>query len=522
MMNTNTRRSIFSFVIVLLLSGIPVMSGNSQPMETVLSSQDLNLQKRIFLDLRDINVVDVLKFLAIEGGLNIVTSKNVQGRSTLVLKDVAIRDALDIIVVSNRLAYEMRNDIIYVMTEDEYRELYGENYNDKRDINTRILKYAKPSYVLSALQSLQSSIGRIIIEEDTGSVIMIDTADKLEKMNALLDRIERKMDSKVVTLQYAVAKDVELALRSQLDAKSVGTILADERSNSLIINAYPGRMEGVLKLIKELDKKTAAVLVEVRIVQVSINPKYDYGIDWETSFSQSQNKILDKLSFRNAFDISSTVSSDTNLGSVGKIAAGRIPIDQFEGEIRLLKQVQETKVLANPRLMITNREEATINIGDRIPYVVTTTTGTGNNVSISEEILFIDVGLQLKVTPIINDDGVITMKIRPEISSRTGTLTTPAGAAVPLVNTTFAETNIVVSDGVTVILGGLRRDDMVIDHKGIPYLMDIPLVGELFKSRSDSLQKTEIVIFITPKIVDGETNVTDDPIMIKPNKLVNP
>jgi len=126
------------------------------------------------------------------------------------------------------------------------------------------------------------------------------------------------------------------------------------------------------------------------------------------------------------------------------------------------------------------------------------------------------VGLSLIVTPKINDDGFITMKIRPEISSRTGTLTTPAGAQIPEVNTTYAETSVMVEDGVTVILAGLRRDDIVVDQKGIPYLMEIPFVGEFFKSRADSTQKTEIAIFMTPKIVDGETQFTDEPLTIKP------
>ncbi len=88
------------------------------------------LQKSIFLDLRDINVVDVFKFLAVQGGLNIVTSKNVQGRSTLVLNRVAIQDALDILVISNQLAYEIKSNIIYIMTEEEYLQTYGKNFND--------------------------------------------------------------------------------------------------------------------------------------------------------------------------------------------------------------------------------------------------------------------------------------------------------------------------------------------------------------------------------------------------------
>lgn len=480
------------------------------------------LKKTIFLDLRDINVVDVLKFLAIEGNLNIVTSKNVQGRSTLLLRNVMIQDALDIIVISNQLGYENKNGIIYVMTEDEYKVIYGKSFNDKRQVRTRKLKYAKPLYVSNALQAVQSSLGKVIIDEETGSVVMIDTPDKLDQMSDLIDNIEKKRQTEVVKLQYANAKDVEGQLKNELDAKSVGSIYSDVRSNQVVVSAYPERMKEILPLIKSLDTKTKAVMVDVRILQLTLNPKFDFGIDWEKTFQRSGNKILKDMDFRGAFPISSTVSTATTLGTVGKIAIGSVSSNEVAAELKLLKQIQNANVLANPQLTILDRQEAKINIGDRIPYVVTTTTGTGNNVSVSEEIKFIDVGIIMNVTPVINDDGFITMKIRPEISSKTTDLTTPAGAKIPLVNTTFIESSVVVKDGMTIILGGLRRDDYSSTTKGLPRLMDAPVVGNLFKNRSESAQKTEIVIFITPRIITGDKDITREPLPLKPMRLVAP
>jgi len=502
--------------------GLPppaVVSGATLIDEARAHKKPAGLDKTIFLDLRDINVVDVLKFLALEGNLNIVTSKNVQGRSTLVLKNVTIRDALDIIVISNQLAYEIRNEIIYVMTEEEYRQVYGESYNNKRKILTRNLHYAKPSYVMTTLQSVQSSVGKVIIDEETGSVIMIDTPEKLKEMDKLIDDMEQKLETKVVRLQYADAKDVEVQMKSKLDAKSVGSIYGDSRSNQLVVTAYPGRLEEVLPLIKSLDVKQKGILLEVRILQVLVNPKYDYGIDWEKAFWKNKHKSLQNLDFRGAFPISSSVSTATNLGTVGKIGVGKITQDDFEVAIKMLKQVDKTNVLANPRLMVMDRQEAKINIGDKIPYIQTTTTGTGNNVSISEEIKWVDVGLQLMVTPVINDDGFVTMKIRPEISARTGTLVSPNKNEIPIVNTTFVESNVIVKDGVTVILGGLRRHDLTEKRMGLPFLMDIPFLGEFFKSRSESIKITEIVILITPKLVSGGDVITGEALKIKPSKL---
>lgn len=471
------------------------------------------LEKTIFLDLRDINVVDVFKFIAVQGNLNVVTSKSVQGRSTLLLKNVKILDALDILVISNQLAYEIRENIVYIMTEDEYLQTRGKSFNDKRKVLTRTLVYAKPTYVVTALQAVQSTLGKVVVDEDTGTVVMIDTAEKLLQMNALLDQLEYKLETQVVSLQYASAKDIEAQLKSSIDAKGVGSIMADERSNQIVLSAYPGRMESILPTVKALDKPTKAVLVEAQILQITLNPRYDFGINWEQLFKNHNG-----FDYKGAFPIDTSATGAAT--SFGKIAVGRLQDEDFVADIRFLKQVQNTKILANPRMMILNKEEAKINIGDRIPYVVTTSTGSGNNISISEDIRFIDVGINLIVTPVINDDGFITMKIRPEISSRTGTITT-AGQQneIPIVNTTYIETSVIVKDGVSIILGGLRRDDVTEDSKGVPYLMDIPLIGNAFKNRNDSVTRSEILVLITPRIVSGAKDVIDRPIAMKTESL---
>jgi type II secretory pathway component GspD/PulD (secretin) len=473
------------------------------------------LQRHIFLDLRDINVVDVIKFLALEGNLNIVTSKNVQGRSTLLVKDVTIQDALDIIIVSNQLAYDVKKDIIYVMTEEEYQQLYGISFNDKKKVLTRNLKYAKPSYASTALQAIASAIGKVIVDEETGTVIMIDTDDKLKKMDTLLDQIEGRLETKVIKLQYANAKDVETQLRAMLDAKGVGTIFGDVRSNQIVITAYAERMAEILPMVEALDKKTKVVLIEARILQLTINPKYDYGIDWDAFFSQNKMNGAGPLDLRGAFPIDSTLSSQTTLGSVGKIGYGVFGADALAAQVKALKQVSKTNLLANPRLVVLDRQEGKINIGDTIPYVITTSTVTGNNTVKSEDIKFINIGLSLIVSPIIHDDDFVTLTIRPEISSRTGTLVTQEGNQIPIVNASSMESTVEVKNGVTVILGGLRRDDYTEKNKGLAYLMDVPVLGKLFQSRGESIEKTEIVVFLTPKIITGDQNITGEPIGIK-------
>lgn len=482
---------------------------------------ETGMDKSIFLDLRDINVIDVFKFLAVQGSLNIVTSKNVQGRSTLLLRDVKIKDALDILVISNQLAYETRNDITYIMTEDEYAITHGKNFNDKKKIAIRMLKTAKPSYALAALQGVQSSIGKVIIDEDTGTIVMIDIPEKLMQMNGILDQVEKNLATRVIKLQFAKADDVAAQLKPQIEGKGVGTVIADKRSNQIILSAYPDRLENAVKFVAALDKQTKGVLVETRILQLTLNPKFEFGIDWEKVFPEHN---FNDLKLDGTFPIDSTVTS------FGSLRVGTIGNENFVLAVKAMKEVVSTKILASPRVMILDREEGKINIGDRIPYVVSTTTASsGDNIGISQDIRFIDVGLMLMVTPIINDDGFVTMKIKPEISSKTGEVDAfvqvvnnrEISNKIPIVNSTAVESTVIVRDGMSVILGGLIRNEMTEDNKGIPYLMDIPFLGNAFKSRSETITKTEIVIIITPHIVSGEKDVLDKPIAIKGQTVGN-
>jgi type II secretory pathway component GspD/PulD (secretin) len=512
------QRSLFLisiFVVFLFHVSARAQALKEIGMSRISESLQLGLNRTIYLDLRDINVIDVIKFLAIEGDLNIVTSKNVQGRSTLLLKNVTIHDALDIIILSNQLAYEIKNNIIYVMSEDEYVEMFGKNYNDQRKVLTRTLAYAKPTYVVSALQSLQTAVGKVIVDEETGSVVMIDTPDALVAMEELLEKLEQGVNTRVVKLKYAEAKMLEAHLQNRLDAKGVGSVFADERSNQLVVTAYPGRMGEIIPVIHSLDREEKAVMIDVRIIQLTLSPKFDMGIDWRSLLGHNANGFISQLDFDNAFPIDTTsgVASATHQG---KLTVGRLAEERFEFELKALKQVDETRTLASPRLMVLNGEEAKINIGDTLAYVVTTSTGTGSNVTTSEDIRFIDIGVILSVTPTINDDGFVTMKISPEISSKTGELTTASNNTVPLVNKTTVESTIVVQDGVTVVLGGLKNDQVTEDSRGIPFLMDIPLIGQIFKSRNESVKKQEIAIFITPKIITGGESMTDETLTMKP------
>ncbi|OGX18084.1 MAG: hypothetical protein A3K83_03070 [Omnitrophica WOR_2 bacterium RBG_13_44_8b] len=147
-------------------------------------------------------------------------------------------------------------------------------------------------------------------------------------------------------------------------------------------------------------------------------------------------------------------------------------------------------------------------MGQKEAYVTTTTTagGTGPN-TISEQVTFVDVGVLLNVMPFINKDGFITLKLKAEISSVVDVLITPTNNKIPIIDTSLAETTVLVKEGSTIVIGGMRKEEKTKDVTKTPILGDIPILGKLFSKTTDSIDHTELLIVLTPRIVAGDVLV---------------
>jgi len=498
------------------------------------------IQGRISLDLRNIEVVEALKFLSMKAGLNIIVTKNVAGRITLMVQDVPVKDIFDIMLRSNDLAYTKEGDIYNVMTADEYKALFGKKFADIRQVKVFRLKYAIPEQAFSLLDTLKSDVGRVLVEPDSGTVLIMDTPEKISEIEKALATMEEKNLVQVFQLKYAKAKDVEEQLKTQLDDKKVGSIKADERSNQVIIQTLPERMQGIENLIAALDKKTKVVLIDTKIVKVKLSDELASGIEWEglfnigsqygmtyvgsTPFSvlqsatatwQSRNDFLNSIGGQvGAYPFSgntSSVSSSTKVSPGEKMHVGIISGRRdFDMLVKYLQTLGKTQILSNPKLSVVNNQEAKIHVGEKQAYVTTTTTTGQTTTTVSEEVTFVDVGIQLSVTPTINDDGYVTMKVKPEVSSVVSTLTTPTGNKIPIIDTSMAETTVMVKDGATIIIGGLRKEEKTSSSEQVPILGKIPILGFLFRSGSNKTERTELLVMLTPHIVSGETLTTGD------------
>ncbi len=500
----------------------------------------VGMEGKISLDLRNIEVADALKFLSMKTGINMISTKDVTGRVTLTVQNIPAKDVFDIMLRSNGLAYSKEGEIYNIMTDEEYKALFGKKFADIRQIKVFKIKYAIPEQVFSLLDALKSDIGRVLVEPDSGTALIMDTPEKIQNIQDALATLEQKNLVQVFTLKYAKAKEVEEQLKAQLDAKKVGSIKADERSNQVIVQALPERMVAIEKLILSLDKKTKVVLVDTEIIKVKLSDQLDSGVEWEGLFGeaskygmayaganpfsvlqpaatawQSRSSFLNaKSNDIGAYPFSSNATGVPPSGAKTSPGLMHVGIIDSKRDIDvLLKYVQtlgKTQILSNPKIAVVNNQEAKIHVGERQAYVTTTTTTGQSTSTVSEEVTFVDVGIQLAVTPTINDDGYVTMKIKPEISSVVSFLTTPSGNKIPIIDSSMAETSVMVKDGSTIIIGGLRKEEKTSSGTQVPFLGKIPILNFFFKNETKKTERTELLVMITPHIVSGDALITGD------------
>lgn len=453
---------------------------------------------RVSLDLKGVDIVELLKILSVKMNINIVPTKEVTGRVNIFLNNVTIEDALDIILINNSLAMVKDRGIITVMSLEKYNQLYGKRYNETRHVRMYQLKHASPKDIMSTLTQIKSDVGKVIIDEPSGTLILIDVPEILSLMEKTVYNLERPKETEIFELKYAKAEDLKAQLGPVL-TPGTSEVELDVRTNKIVISDLPDKMKKIRQMVEEFDAPTRQVLIEAQIVQISLNDRTALGINWEKLFA---NRRLENIDFTGKFPLADT----TNLGT---FSLGTMGQNDFFLILQYLNQITKTNILSRPRIAVLNNQEATILIGAKEVYFSQTQSQSSVTTTTAESVNFVDVGVKINVTPTISDDGFVTMKIRPEISSVRETATSPLGSTVPVVETSQAETSVKVKDNVMVMIAGLMKEDLRETKNQYPWLRDIPVIGWLFGSKEARKTKTEIAIFLTPHIITGDAEKID-------------
>jgi len=500
-------------ILVTIITILSLISPQAfgQLEESITQSSDPN---KISLDFKGMDIIDVLKLLAQRGNMNISISKTVRGRVTIFLKEVDVQDAFEIILTSNGLAYDERNGIIHVMTEKDYERRYGTTFDDMKEVKIFQLKYAKAGPVSKAISHLKTKIGKIVADEASGTIVMIDAPSALKLAEQMINKMDKPTQTRIFGLDYATAEDVKAQIEERL-TENIGHVQTDERTNKIIVTDLYEKMAEIERVVSELDEKTLQVLIEAKILEITLNDEFKMGINWDYVFSQAGN-VATGFNFSNLSTILPAASAGVT-GSAFEI--GNLTAHDYHVLIQALKTVGDTDLLSAPRVVVVNNEEASILVGSSRPYATTGTTVHENVSETTQEVQYVDLGVKLNVTPTINRDGYITMKIKPEISSSSENITVTKTTAVsgsdpiqdttniPIISTSTAETTVMLKDGNTVVIAGLIEERQTFEEKSVPFLSDIPIIGNLFKSTthgsSTDPEKKEVVIFLTPHIISG-------------------
>ncbi|MFV5344643.1 type IV pilus secretin PilQ family protein [Acinetobacter oleivorans] len=455
-----------------------------QDKNVVSSSKPSYSGNKLSLDFQDIEVRRVLQLLADFTGINMVAADSVQGNITLRLKDVPWDQALDIILKTKNLDKRRNGNVIWIAPVAELIKAEDDE-----------------------AKALAQTIKLAPIQTD---YIHLSYAKAID----LLKLIEDSRDGKGAVANRTANSD-SLALESLLSSR--GSAVADTRTNTLIINDTAQNIDKIRKMIDLLDVQVKQVMVEARIVRASTSFTKELGVKWgilsqgitnnknllvggsETTLWNLREPKKDETTGGYKYTIERPDNLNVDLGvsnPAGSIAFGLISMSDFmlDLELSALQADGYGEVISTPKVMTADKQSAKVATGQQVPYLMTTTSGAGSTATTS----FKDALLSLDVTPSITPDGKIQMKL--DISKDSVAGEAPNGELI--LNKNNINTNVLVNNGETVILGGVFEQTTSNSQTKVPFFGDIPILGHLFRKDVKSDDKQELLIFVTPRIVN--------------------
>lgn len=431
------------------------------------------------LHVKNEDLAAVLQLLGSEARKNIIVTKNVSAKVSADLYSATFYEALDAILHPNGFAYVEKGSFIYIYTVDELEKI-------EKTLKKRVAKKITLSY-LNAPDAAEFVKGMLSKEGD------IKTTAKTEAFN--------------IGANAPVGKD-DFALGA-----------------AIVVTDYEENIAAVEALLSELDTKPQQVLIESTVLQTKLTEANAFGVDVsildDLNFSDfaavtaGPRAVADAIVNGGSTPAQGITPADNRGIAVGSTPGGTGGRSSFKFGlvssnvgvfVRMLDEITDTTVLANPKILTLNRQPSRVLVGRRVAYLSTTATETSS----TQTVEYLDTGVQLYVRPFVSKTGDIRMEIKPQVSTAdirelraaTGVVTVPDEVTQEVV------TNIIVPDGMTVVIGGLFTETTVSGRSQVPYLGDIPLIGAAFQGKNNSVNRDEIIFLVTPTIVSDSTLAT--------------
>ena len=413
----------------------------------VLTTLEQKMQRKISVDFIDLPIEDVIRMMAEQADVDIIISPKVAGNVTATLTDVPLAEALENILAAHDYGYVVGKNMIRIAPLEEIAE--GES-----SLTSRIYRvtYADVEAVEESLKNFISSRGSISSNKETSNIIVTDTEAKIKAIDTFID---------------------------------------------------------------EIDRMTPQILVEARIYDITSKDRLDLGVEWQggrnTTYDTAGGIMgvgTNPGSGRIDPFITGLFSGATNKtsGTSGAIRVGWLnPAIDVDAVLKAQQNVINAKLLANPRILVLDNETALIKIVSEVPYIELTETSDGGSMGTTN---FREIGVKLEVKPHFTRDKMIKLQLNPEFSVQTGTVEvgkTTGDYPQPVVDRREASTTLLIRDGQTVVLGGLRKKEVTKQTNKIPLLGDLPLAGILFRFEGEDTVTSELVVFVTPWIIKQPT-----------------
>ncbi|RMH51981.1 MAG: type II secretion system protein GspD [Zetaproteobacteria bacterium] len=414
------------------------------------------------------------------------------------------------------------------------------------------LQYASAAKLAATLNALYGTVEKAegmtpvalkALAHDPGNLlIVIADPQRMDDVAEIVARLDVRPETdagrlQVIYLKHANATDVAKTLTSLTGGRVVGKpgqkkvlfsgnikVVADPSTNALLVTAGPDDMRAIKSIIAKLDIRRLQVLIEALVVEVSGNDAEQLGIDWLAGKPIKNNTITifggqnDQGTFGK---IGAAVAA--NNGTINNAAAAAAALPGFSvgvlqgdlnaGSITLgaiaqaIESTTHSNLLSTPTILTMDNEEAQIVVGQNVPFITGTNATQGGVANPFQTIQRKDIGLTLKVKPQISEGDTVRLEIYQEVSSISNSATATTGASDLITNKRSIKTVALVRDGEILVLGGLMRSDERTAVKKVPCLGSVPLLGEPFKFTDDSRTKTNLMVFLRPKIIRSEDDI---------------
>lgn len=499
------------------------------PKEQKNQLDSLTAADNVTLDFKEADILNVLKIIAYKSGMNIVTTPEVMGNVTVRLVDVPWERALDVILKTYGFGYERQENVILVTKAENLAKIQTDEplkteivilkFLDAQDAEKILIPLLSPRGKISVLYSRGQKgwnfgsfkIGKEEVDTSGGMIKQQAGEQKAETVS-----IERTPEGSIISRKA----DFDPSIKSKI-------LIISDTSSSL------DRIRNII--LPEIDVMPKQVLIEARIMEVNRDKLRDIGVDFGTGVTGADGTTPTDLnlsaknkatiagrnlgsevtpSFFKPLEATSAFTGTYPFTAGAEIIFKKITGDEFEVILHALEEDAHANLLSAPRVLTLDNQEASILVGYHTPILKSEVTGgTSTEPAKLTQTLdyYQEIGIRLNVVPQISKEGYVNMIIHPSVTSSTKSVeatsaisNTTISTEYPIIDVREAQTQILMRDGDTVVLGGLIKDIIGKQTTGIPFLKDVPLIGGLFRRDTYDTQKVDLLIFITARIAKDD------------------